>query len=172
MTKLFGIRKTALAFTAVAGLWSAAGHAEMLLAQATLISGTEASVASFNVPTAGTLTLQLTDLVFPEKLSSLTYALTTATSVVAGLTPTGMTNAGTSIVYNVSGPGMYSAVVAGTVASDSKFNLGMWSLKVDFVSSVPLPASAWLLLSALAGFAVAWRKRPLVSLPARMALST
>jgi PEP-CTERM motif len=158
------IRLPVVAALATTGLWSMSAHAEMLLTKTQLIAGTESKVYSFDAPEAGTVTVTLSQLTWPDKLSSLSFAAATSTSVIAQ-----MTQAGT-LDFRVSGPGMYSAIVTGTVdASSAVFGLGMWSVKLDFTPAVPLPASAWLLLSGLGGFVVAWRRRPLVSLPPRLA---
>lgn len=151
--------RLAPAILAVAGLWSTAGHAEMLFAQTTLITGSQSIVSSFDAPGKGTITIRLGDLDWPDPLADLSLAATTATSVLARLAGVG------TVSFDVGTAGMYSAVVAGTVAPDSLFDLGMYSLRVDFAPAVPLPPSTLLLLSGLGGIVAAWRsKRPLASL--------
>jgi hypothetical protein len=100
------------------------------------------------VPGAGAVTAILSDLDWPAKLASLTFAATTPTSVLASLNGPG------EVSFNVSGPGVYSAVV-GAVASPTSFlNLGWYSMTIEFAPAVPLPASAWLLLSGLVSLGV------------------
>jgi hypothetical protein len=130
------------------------GHAEQILLVATpLVQGSLASATPFSVPGAGTVTATLTDLAWPAKLASLTFAATTPTSVLASLPGPGQ------VSFNTSAQGIYSAVV-GAVASPSGFlDLGWYSLTIGFAPAVPLPASAWLLLSGLAGLGVALLRR-------------
>jgi hypothetical protein len=149
-----GIPRTTVALLSLAGLWSMTGHAEQILLMATpLVQGSLASATAFSVPGAGTVTATLTDLAWPAKLASLTFAATTPTSVLASLPGSGQ------ISFNTSAQGIYSAVV-GAVASPSGFlDLGWYSLSIGFAPAVPLPASGWLLLSGLGAVAVTWRRR-------------
>jgi hypothetical protein len=149
-----GIPRTTVALLTLAGLWSMTGHAEQILLVATpLVQGSLASATAFSVPGAGTVTATLTDLSWPDKLASLTFAATTPTSVLASLPGQGQ------ISFNTSAQGIYSAVV-GAVASPSGFlDLGWYSLSIGFAPAVPLPATGWLLLSGLGALAVTLRQR-------------
>lgn len=155
-----GIRRTAVALLILAGLWSMTGHAEQILLVATpLVQGSLASATPFTVPGAGTVTAILSDLDWPAKLASLTFAATTPTSVLASLNGPGQ------VSFKVSSPGVYSAVV-GAVASPTSFlDLGWYSLTIDFAPAVPLPASAWLLLSGLASLGVTTLRRRTLLVP-------
>jgi hypothetical protein len=151
--------RLAPAVLAVAGLWSTAGHAEMLLAGSTLITGSQTIVTSFEAPGKGTVTIDLGDLAWPDKFSSLSFAATTTSSVLARMAGVG------EVSFDVGASGWYSAVVSAVVAPDGLFNLGMYSLRVDFAPAVPLPPGTLLLLSGLGGIVAAWRgKRPLAAL--------
>lgn len=148
-----GIRRAAAALLTLGGVWSITGHAEILLVSTPLVQGSLASATPFSVPGAGTVTAILSDLDWPARLASLTFAATTPTSVLASLNGPGQ------VSFNVSGPGVYSAVV-GAVASPTSFlGLGWYSMTVDFAPAVPLPASVWLLLSGLGCLAAARRSK-------------
>lgn len=151
--------RLAPALLAVAGLWSTAGHAEMLFANSTLVSGSQTLVSSFEAPGKGTITIDLADLVWPDKLSSLSFAAATTSAVLGRMSGAG------EMSFDVGSSGWYSAIVSATAAPDGLFGMGMYSLRVDFAPAVPLPPSALLLLSGLAGIVAAWRgKRPLAAL--------
>jgi hypothetical protein len=131
-------------------LWSVSGRAEQLLVSTPLVVGSLASDTAFSVSGAGTVTVILSDLGWPDKLANLTFAATTPSAVLANMTGTG------EISFQVSGAGIYNAVV-GAVASPGFLDLGWYSMTIDFAPAVPLPASGLLLGSALGALALAWR---------------
>lgn len=125
--------RLAPAVLAVAGLWSTAGHAEMLFANSTFVTGSETLVTSFLAPGKGTITIDLSDLVWPDKLSELSLAASTTSSVLSRMSGAG------EMSFDVGASGWYNAIVASTVAPDGLFGGGMYSLRVDFAPAVPLP---------------------------------
>ena len=148
---------------ALATLLSSAARAEQLLVTTPLVDGSLASVTNFQISGPGTVTVSLTDLDWTDRLASLTFAATDASGVVATMSGPGQ------VSFKVSSPGMYSAVV-GAVASGSGFlDLGWYSMTVNFApaAAVPLPPSAWLLVSCLLLLGVALRTRPRSPSPAR-----
>lgn len=132
------------ALLALAGAWSAAGHAESLLViQGELVQGQLALAQPFTVPGAGTVNVTLTDLGWPAPLASLTFSATTPTAVMASLPSAGQTS------FTVGGTGVYDAVIDAVASPQALLNLGEFSLNVDFTAAVPLPAASLLMLSGL-----------------------
>jgi len=118
----------------------------LLVAQTSLISGTESIVDSFTVPSAGTVTVQLSDLPWPQALSSLSFMATSGNQVLSSWST--LTSAVES--FQVA-PGTYFAHVTGTAAG--ALDLGLYSMTLTFqpAGTVPLPGSAWLLIIGLLG---------------------
>ena len=118
----------------------------VLLSESSHISGTQSALYALDAPGAGKLSVQLDNLAWPERLSTLSFALTTATGVVQTLS-----DAGTASI-DIGSAGKYYALVTGT--AQGRWNLGMYSLRVSFSSlgttPVPLPGTFVLLLSAAA----------------------
>jgi hypothetical protein len=151
-------RRAALALGCFAAAWSVAGHAESVAADTEYFRGTQTATSTFAAPGAGTLTVNVYDLDWPSALSSLSFSVTNATSVMGTLTKPG------TLEYDVTGPGMYTAVISGA-AGNNPFGLGAYSFNVQFTSAVPLPPSVILLLSGLGALGAAvYGRRPLASL--------
>lgn len=144
----------ALASLAAAPLASAD---TVLLDASSYITGTQSAVYSLSVAGPGTVSITLADLNWPERLSSLSFALATTSGVIAQ-----MSSEGTQQLALTSG-GTYYALVAGT--AQGMWNAGMWSLHMGFsqVAPVPLPAGVWLLLSGAAGLFVFRRGKETVT---------
>lgn len=147
------VARGAGALLTLAGAWSIAGHAEQLLAVSPLVHGSLATATPFTIPGAGTVTVKLTDLNWPTKLASLTFAATTPTAVVASLASAGQTS------FQVGSSGVYDAVVDAVASPQSFLNLGWYSLTIDFTAAVPLPPTALLMLSGLLCLALAALRR-------------
>jgi hypothetical protein len=142
-----------------------AARADMvLLSDTTLVTGQRASVYSFNTPAAGTVTVQLTNLAWPQALSNLSFMATTPTQVLsswsAPSSPPGPTTE--TMTFQVTGSGAYYADVMATAGGP--LHLGLYSLSLSFAppgSPVPLPSSGGLLVGALVVlFGLLWRRRP------------
>lgn len=137
-----------LAPLALIGL-SAAPHARadsILLAQTTLVNGSQSTVDSFTTPGAGTVTVSLQSLNWPADLAALSFSATSADQVLA------YWNGGGTVTSEVTsfkvGEGTYFAHILATAGSSS-LNLGLYSLIMTFTPAVPLPASGWMLLTGL-----------------------
>ena len=125
----------------------------VVLAQTTMISGTESTVDSFTVPTQGTLNIELSNIPWPEALSSLNFMLSTSSQVLASMS-TPQSSSSDSVQV---GPGTYFANLTGTAAGS--LNVGLYSVTIDFQPAgvVPLPTSGGLLLiGLLAVLALTW----------------
>jgi hypothetical protein len=145
---------------ALAGLF-VAPHAwadSILIAQTTLVSGTESTVDSFVAPSAGTVTVDLQSLNWPASLDSLSFSATSASQVLASWSATGL--ASDVATFDV-GAGTYFAHIMATAGG--VLDMGIYSLTMTFAPnapSVPLPSSGWMLLTGmfvLAGLARAMR---------------
>lgn len=113
------------------------------IARTEMITGTDSIVLPFVIAGGmpnGTVTVTLTDLAWPGLMTSLSFAASTSTSLLAQLTEPG------SVTFGV-GAGSYFATVYGV--ADPNFGSGLYSLTLRY-APVPLPAAAWLLLSGLA----------------------
>jgi hypothetical protein len=114
------------------------------VARTEMITGTDSIVLPFVVPggmPGGNVTVTLADLGWPGLMSSLSFAASTSTSLLAQLDAPG------SLTFSINGPGNYFATVYGV--ADPNFGSGLYSLNLSY-APVPLPAAAWLLLSGLA----------------------
>ena len=134
---------------------------EIMLAQTTLVIGTDSSVAAITVPSAGSLTVELSNLPWPQSLESLSFMLSSSNQVISAWS-TDSTNVES---YNVT-PGTYFAHLTGTAGGP--LDLGLYSLTVGFQPAgvVPLPASGALMLSGLlAAAALGWTLRRSRSAP-------
>lgn len=124
--------------------WASFAHAEMIGASTELVD-TSYHVAEMEIATAtaGRVTVQLSDLAWPERLSSLSFAAVSGSSDVLGT----MNGAGT-MSFDVAGPMAFFARVYAAPQGD--LGVGLYSMRVDF-APVPLPPALWLLGSAVAG---------------------
>lgn len=122
----------------------------VLVSDTTLVSGSETEVFSFNAPAAGTVSLQLTNLDWPQELSSLSFMTATASGVLSPFSAS--TSPTQSLAFQVAAGGTYFADVM--AVAGGPLDLGAYSLSVSFtptVAPVPLPSSGTLLLAAFAG---------------------
>jgi hypothetical protein len=141
----------------------------VLLGDTTLVTGSETSVYSFEAPGPGTLSIQLTNLDWPQALSSLSFLAATPNHVLSS-----WSDPGTMFTQSIqlAAGGRYFADVMATAGGP--LDLGAYSLCMTFTptgSTVPLPSSGLLLLGGLAGILALMRRRrtggaPAVPLPA------
>lgn len=124
---------------------STPAHADtLLLASTNLVYGTSAATYSFDAPSAGTVTAQLTSLPWPVPLSSLSFSTSTASNTLSSWDATSAPQVETFQV----GTGTYFAHVMATAGGS--LNLGLYSLMLTFSpSAVPLPTAGGMLLIGL-----------------------
>lgn len=151
--QLISIALVAIAASALP--FSPASADTVLYDSAGFIQGQQSFVQSFDITTAGTLTVSLADIPWLDTISNLNFFLTTATGTVGA--PMG---AGTESVSV--GPGMLYAHWYGDAAG--AYGVGAYGIKLTFqpngAAPVPLPGTLILLLSGLAGlFGVRSRRR-------------
>ena len=126
-----------------------------------MIQGQASNTQSFDVPTAGVLTVTLADLPLFDPVN-LSLSLSTTSEVIGS--PMGI---GTESI-NV-GPGMiYASLFANATGS---FGMGGYSENISFqpstISAVPLPTTLVLLISGL-GVLLGWQRRPAPSSPSNV----
>jgi hypothetical protein len=130
---------------------------QLLIASTTLVSGSESAVYSFNAPGPGTVSVQLTNLDWPQALSSLNFMATTANQVLSSWSDAGSGPQFAS--FQVASSGTYFADISAVAAGP--LDLGLYSLSLEFTPAVPvpLPASGGLLLIGAAGLMALLRPR-------------
>ena len=131
---------------------SAAQASVVLYDQAGLIQGQQSFVQSFDVTTAGTLTVSLSSIPWLDAISGLSCFLTTS----SGLLGSSMSSGTESLSV---GPGMIYAHWFGDAAG--AFGVGAYGLKIQFQAAgtaVPLPTALVLMLSGL-GILFGWQGR-------------
>jgi hypothetical protein len=133
-----------IGWAAVCAIAAPLARADMLVSETTLVNGTDESVAAFTVTTAGPITVELTNIPWPQALASLSFMLSSANQVISSWS----TQTSTVETYQLT-PGTYYAHVSGTAAGT--MDLGLYSLSIGTqpVAPVPLPPGAELLAAGL-----------------------
>jgi hypothetical protein len=121
-----------------------------------LVWGTSLAVNSLSLPSAGVLSIKLTDIKWTETLDSLSLLVTDLDNLWTRLDGAG------NLLVNVSGP---TQLFAAVFARSAQGNVGVYHLQASF-SPVPLPAAGWLLLSGLGALGALRRKATMKLLPA------
>jgi hypothetical protein len=125
----------------------------LLFDSAGFIKGQQSFVQSFDITTAGTLTVTLSDIPWLDTIADLNCFLSTATGVLGS--PMGVGTESMSVR-----PGMIYAHWFGD--ANGAYGVGVYGVKIMFkpggVTAVPLPRSLILLLSGL-GVLFGWQRR-------------
>jgi hypothetical protein len=131
---------------------AAARADSVLYDSAGFLRGTESFAQTFNLPSAGTLTVTLSNVEWPVQLASLNVLVSSSNGMLGP-----SMGAGTSTFYIAAG-GNITAQWFGT--AQGPLDAGVYSMVIAFqpaVTAVPLPASIVLLLPAL--FLLPWQRR-------------
>jgi hypothetical protein len=137
------------------GVLSAAHADTVLYDSAGFIQGQQAFVQSFDITTAGTMTVTLSNIPWMDTIADLGGFMSTSSGVING----SVMNAGTE-TFNVL-PGVVYAHWFGD--ANGKYGIGVYGLDITYaanqaVTPVPLPASLVLLLSGI-GLICGWQRR-------------
>jgi hypothetical protein len=154
LTRALGLG--ALLFYAL--LATVAQASTVLISDTTLVSGNESTVFSFSAPGPGTVSVELTNLDWPQPLSSLSFMAAAPDHVLSSWSGASASS------FQVTAGGNYFADVS--AVAGGPLDLGVYSLSLTFTpaaSPVPLPSSGALLLGAIAGIIGRhlWRRRAL-----------
>ena len=124
----------------------------VLVTDTTLVSGSESAVFTFQAPGPGTVVVQLTNLDWPQPLSSLSFTASSASQLLSSWSDAGLSPSPAS--FAVAGGGTYFADVMATAGGS--LDLGAYSLELTFTPAatpVPLPTAGALLSGGVAGLA-------------------
>lgn len=129
----------------------AASHDSVIFEDVRFMSGTDGMVNKIGTVDAGSYQITLTDFEFPVMFDELRLALTTATRVVSILDLDESVRSVSEMVQ-LSGNESYYLSVFGKTASETTY--GLFGVKLAQYSPVPVPASAFLLMSGLFAWGV------------------
>lgn len=159
LRRLFRSQGWALALLAAAVMHSPAQamtiDASTSLQKSLMVSGSYSGIESFSVTRAGTLTIHLENIAWPERLSQLNCSIYSQSGFMHSLTDSA------TLSFDIAGAGTYFANIS--AGAGGLLNLGLFSFKVSFVPStptVPVPAAVWLLGSVLGIFGLRQRVLP------------
>ena len=163
MTQVNRVLHIAGALVLLGCLFAARAQADTILVrQSTMIAGTFSGVYSFSAPQAGTLSLRLENIAWPERLAALNCNLYNDSGMLGSIATDG------TLSVAVTGAGTYFTHLFAQAAG--ALDLGLFSFQVSFapsVTAVPLPAAGWLLFAALGAFGMQRRALPIVKFPLR-----
>lgn len=120
-----------------------------VLADTTLVSGSSSEVFSFQASGPGVATVQLTNVAWPQTLSSLSFLAGTSGEVLSQWSDPPVTGTTTqTLSFLVPTSGTYFADVM--ASAGGPLDLGVYSLSITFTANaVPLPPSGRLFLGGL-----------------------
>jgi len=150
------MRLTVTAVGAAMLMSSFAAHADTLgtkLYESTLlVTQPNIDLQTLNIAGAGTVSVKLTDLKWPDLLGTLSFTLFDATHVIGSYSLASASTTGLGS-FNVDTAGTYYASLFASPAAGKAG--GLYNAQIYFQSTapVPLPAAAWLMISGLACFA-------------------
>ena len=130
-------------------LASPAWSGSVLLSDSSLVTGNQSNVFSFDAPGPGTVSVQLTNIDWPQPLASLSFVAATGSKVLASWSDPASQSQG-NLTFQVPGGGRYFADISATAAGG--LDLGVYSFTIQFspaTTGVPLGASGGFLLCGL-----------------------
>lgn len=133
------------AFVVLTAVFGATANADTIVNRNVMVSTPSVPlIETLSLTSAGALTVTVTDLLWPQALQSLSFAITNNQGVLESLSGGGQLN------YQATGPmTLFANVFA---IPNSLAGSGLYHINVSFTPSVvPLPAALWLLLSGLSG---------------------
>ncbi|HVY23371.1 MAG TPA: hypothetical protein VG962_08485 [Steroidobacteraceae bacterium] len=157
MISRYGKRTTALAILLAAGWLVAAtpAQADMLgtkvYESTTLVTQPNIDLQTLNITGAGTLTVKLADLQWPDLLGTLSFTLFDATHVIGSYSLDSTLNG--SDGFQINAAGTYYASIFAAPAEGKEGGLYNAQIYFQRVAPVSLPAAGWLLISGIAGLA-------------------
>ena len=132
---------------------AAARADSVLYDSAGFLRGTESFAQTFNLPSAGTLTVTLSNIAWPEQLASLNLLLSSSSGMLGPEMGTGTST------FSIAAGGNITAQWFGT--AQGALDAGVYSMVIAFQpevgTPVPLPASIVLLFSGLC--LLLWKRR-------------
>jgi hypothetical protein len=157
------VKKFLAIVVAIMGLAGLSSHAraDILYNGSGFLTGTQSFTDTLNLPSAGTLTVTLGDIAWPESLASLNLVVTSSSGALGA-----EIGIGTS-TFNVTSGGVITTQWFGT--AQGALNAGVYTLEIQFQPSsqvVPLPTSIALLFSGLC--VLMWQSRRRASLSRAM----
>jgi len=149
--------KLAIAVAAAGLLLSSAAHADMvgnkLYDSTMLVTQSHIDLQTLNITGAGTLSVKLTDLKWPDLLGTLSFTVFDATHVLGSYSLDNSLATSGIGTFNVNTAGTYYASIFATPATGKSGGLYNAQIYFQTTAPVPLPAAAWLMISGLACFA-------------------
>jgi hypothetical protein len=152
--KICNLLLASICTLAASSIFSPRAVADQVLADGSgFLRGTQSFAETFNLPTAGTLTVTLTNVAWPEQLASLNLVLSSTNGILGPEMGTGMSQ------FIIGSGGNVTAQWFGT--AQGPLDAGVYSMKIEFLPAggiaVPLPTTIILFLSGLG--LLAWQRR-------------
>jgi hypothetical protein len=114
----------------------------------TLVTQSQIDLQPLTLSGAGTVSVKLTDMKWPDLLGSLSFTLFDATHVIGTYALSSGATTGTGIFNVTQGGNYYASIFASPGAGKTG---GLYNAQIYYQATAPLPAAGWLLLTGIAG---------------------